>query len=175
MRPSSAKEGQAAGDYQLTEHNYDRGYSAVVIQSHVRGWLGRRRATAEMWKLQKQFEDCLRQVEAATMIQRTYRNWRRWSLLQGVRPNAVPPGYLAAANRLDSQAGSRSGSRGGSRGIEWEDPGATVKLFRGHFLLWCLGSQSYSLGVFETPLSGALQQLSCPTNVRVLCHVLATH
>ena len=28
-------------DQQLTEHNYTRLYSAVVIQAHARGWFGR--------------------------------------------------------------------------------------------------------------------------------------
>jgi hypothetical protein len=116
MRPSSAKEGTAKGDYQLTEHNYDRGYSAIVIQAHVRGWLGRRRAAQEMVALQKQFEQCLRQVGAATVIQRAWRNWRRWSLMQGVRAAAVPPGYLAAANRVSQSAGGRSGLQ-----ADWEE------------------------------------------------------
>ncbi len=116
-RPSSAKEGGAAGDYELTEHNYERTYSAVFIQARVRGWLGRRRAAGEMLALQNQFEQCLRQVGAATVIQRAWKNWRRWSLIQGVRAAAVPAGYLAAANRLSQSAGDQSGPP-----ADWEDP-----------------------------------------------------
>lgn len=118
MRPSAAKEGEAAGDYELTEHNYDRAYSAVVIQARVRGWLGRRRAAGEMEALQNQFEQCLRQVGAATVIQRAWKNWRRWSLMQGVRAAAVPAGYLAAANRLSQSADDQSDLH-----ADWEEPG----------------------------------------------------
>ena len=117
MRPSATQEGEADEDYQLTEHNYDRIYSAVVIQARVRGWLGRRRAADEMLSLQQQFELCLRQVGAATVIQRAWRNWRRWSAMQGLRSAAVPSGYLAAANRLSQSASYQSGPH-----ADWEEP-----------------------------------------------------
>ena len=117
MRPSAAQEGEADEDYQLTEHNYDRIYSAVVIQARVRGWLGRRRAANEMLSLQQQFELCLRQVGAATVIQRAWRNWRRWSAIHGLRSAALPSGYLAAANRLSQSASYQSGPH-----ADWEEP-----------------------------------------------------
>lgn len=82
---AAGREGRRRADYALSEINFERQHAVVVIQAHVRGWMGRRKAAEELAQLQRAFNTALRQVEGAKVIQHVWRAHRQRSRAAALR------------------------------------------------------------------------------------------